>query len=169
MSINEQRVAYYEAGHAVACWSLGFRTKQATIISEGKASGFVTWLKALRFSSNSGLTRRSIGRYHDRIVCTLAGQEAQRRFKPKSIKSHHAATDGNVVADLLLRIHGEERERNCALRYLEARARNLVNHHWRLIELLASTLLECQTLTGKEVANTLQARSLAQVHGDSVT
>jgi ATP-dependent Zn protease len=65
---------------------------------------------------------------------------------------------------LLLRLHGEEKERNCAFKYLEATARNLVNHHWRMVEDLAKALLERQSLTGKEVRDVLRASLHAQMH-----
>jgi hypothetical protein len=127
-NIREQTAAYREAGHAIACWMLGFRAKRATIVSHDKPSAFLSWLRAPRFSRNSGLTRRSVLRYHDRIVCALAGLEAQRRIAPKSIGSCDALSDKAITVNLLLRLHGEERECNCAFRYLQARARDLVNN-----------------------------------------
>ena len=126
-------MAYREAGYTVACWSLGFRVKRATITSHDKPSEFLIWLRAAQFSCNSGLSQRSIVRYHDRIVCALAGLQAQRRVAPQSVKSRDANGDEAIASELLLRLHGEERERNCAFKYLEARSRNLVNHHWREI------------------------------------
>ena len=72
-------------------------------------------------------------RYHDRIVCALAGLQAQRRVALQSVRSRDPNGDEAVASELLLRLHGEERERNCAFKYLEARSRNLVNHHWREI------------------------------------
>jgi ATP-dependent Zn protease len=160
--LPRQAIAYDEAGRAVACWSLGFRIKPITIAPKGEASGFVTWLRGLRFSCNSGLTRRSVARYHDRIVCTLAGQQARRRFNPQGIRNKHLASDAELVTDLLLRLHGEERECNSALKYLEARARNLVDHHWCTIEDLAKALLEYQSLTGKEIADALRESRATQ-------
>jgi hypothetical protein len=161
--ISNQAMAYREAGYIVACWSLGFRVKRATISLHGKPSEFLTWLRAARFSSNSGLSRRSIVRYHDRIVCALAGLQAQRHVTPKGIRSRDANGDEAIAAELLLRLHGEERERNCAFKYLEARARNLVNHHWRMVEDLAIALLERQSLTGKEVGDVLRVSLQAQM------
>ena len=67
---------------------------------------------------------------------------------------------------MLLRLHGEERERNCAFKYLEARARNLVSHHWRTVEELAEVMLNYQSIAGKEVASILRASRLAQMHED---
>ena len=81
-------------------------------------------------------------RYHERFVCALAGLEAQRHAAPKAIRSSEAHSDEAIAANLLLRLHGEERERNCALRYLQVRAQKLVNNQWPLIEDLVKALIE---------------------------
>ena len=57
---------------------------------------------------------------------------------------------------------GKNRERNCAFKYLQARARNLVSHHWCTVEELAEVMLNYQSIAGKEVANILRASRLAQ-------
>jgi hypothetical protein len=160
--ISDQAMAYREAGYTVACWSLGFRVKRATITSHGKPSEFLTWLRAARFSCNSGLSRRSMMRYHDRIVCTLAGLQAQRHVTPKGTRTGDAHSDEVIVANLLLRLHGEERERSCAFRYLQARARNFVNNQWPLIEHLAKVLIEHKIVTSKELLKMLREHRIAQ-------
>ena len=165
--MSDQAMAYREAGYTVACWSLGFRVRRATITLHGKPSEFLSWLRAARFSRYSGLSRRSMMRYHDRIVCALAGLQAQRRFARQSVRSDDAYGDEAMASELLLRLHGEERERICAFRYLQARARNLVSNQWPLIEDLAKGLLKSQSLTGKEIAGILQASRLAQMQEGS--
>ena len=87
-------------------------------------------------------------------------------LSPQSVKSRDANGDEAIASELLLRLHREERERNCAFKYLEARARNLANHHWRMIEALAKALLERQSLTGKEVRAVLAASFQAQMQED---
>ena len=52
-------------------------------------------------------------------------------------------------------------------KYLEAKAPNLVSHHWRTVEELAEKMLNYQSIAGKEVANILRASRLAQMHEDS--
>ena len=106
-------------------------------------------------------------RYHDRIVCALAGLQAQRRVARQSFRGSDANGDEAIASELLLRLHGEERERICAFRYLQARARNLVSKQWPLIEDLAKGLLKYQSLTGKEIAGILQANRLAQMQEGS--
>ena len=113
--------AYREAGYTVACRSLGFRVRRATIPLNGKPSEFLSWLRRARFSRYSGLSRRSMMRYHDRIVCALAGLQAQRRVARQSDRSSDANGDEAIASELLLRLHGEERERICAFAAILAR------------------------------------------------
>jgi hypothetical protein len=77
---------------------------------------------------------------------------------------YQTTSDYSAAADFLLSLHGEEKVRNCASKYLQARTRNLVSNpvNWRFIQDLAKALLERQTLTGKEVENVLQASERAQ-------
>jgi hypothetical protein len=165
--MSDQAMAYREAGYTVACRSLGFRVRRATIPLNGKPSEFLSWLRRARFSRYSGLSRRSMMRYHDRIVCALAGLQAQRRVARQSDRSSDANGDEAIASELLLRLHGEERERICAFRYLQARARNLVSNQWPLIEDLAKELLTYQSLTGKEIADILQASRYVEIQEGS--
>ena len=100
-------------------------------------------------------------RYHDRIVCDARRASGRKACRPP----------GHIfffffASELLLRLHGEERECICAFRYLQARARNFVSKQWPLIEDLAKGLLKSQSLTGKEIAGILQANRLVQVQED---
>ena len=158
--------AHHEAGHAVANWKLGFKIRKVTIVpSDGPLGTTTTKGLALRASEYGKLTGRRIGYYHDMIVSQLAGEEAQRRFDPRSIRRDHTARDYRSEKELLKRLHGDA-EKECfhAFRYLRERARNFVNHpiNWRLIEDLARALLERRTLTGEEVKGVLRASMDAQ-------
>jgi hypothetical protein len=78
-----------------------------------------------------------------RVVMLLAGEEAQRRFNPKSIRKYHAAADHGSVIEVLTRLHLDAEECRCAFRYLLARTRNLISNPWyrRRIEDLAKALI----------------------------
>ena len=165
---SKQTIAYHEAGHAVADHVLGFKIKDVTIVPKEGTLGAVTSLRPWRFSDRSGVTLKSIAHFHGRIISALAGKESQRRFSPKSIRTHQAASDYDTVGDLLLRLHGEETEASLAFKYLQARTRNLVSHpqKWRQIQDLASALLEHQTLSGQEVKAVLRASLQVQMQED---
>ena len=158
--------AYHEAGHAVADWRHGFKLKRATIVPKGDSAGSVSstlrlHFRRLEYSNPSGAT---IGRYHERIVSLLAGRTAQRHFKPQSVRSWHASSDLHAATDLLCRLHGYGKEATRAFEYLEVRARNLVTqrHNWRMIQDLARTLMQRQTMTGPEIEATLRASMTSQ-------
>lgn len=148
-------VAYHEAGHAMADFRLGFKIKHVSVLPDVVSAG--------RTRSNLGLNLRSLAfdtpsaaalaRCHEKVISLLAGREAQRRFRPQSVRSHMAENDRKSAVDILWRIHPERKEMRAALKYLEARTRNLIRDckNWRLIEDLAGALVESGSLDGQEV------------------
>jgi len=82
----------------------------------------------------------------------LAGQAAQRCFSPDSVQPYHASNDHENVAALLSELHAKE-EMTHVIRYLEAKAKNLVENpmHWRVVQHLAKSLMKHRTLTGEQV------------------
>jgi hypothetical protein len=168
LRLNSPPVAYHEAGHAVAQWRFGFKIKEVTIVPDGEVAGSVSHKRSLRLYRLEWEipTGKQLGRYHDLIVTTLAWEEAQRRFRPRSVRRDRSAGDYRFVNELLLRLHGEaEPERLAAFRYLQLRARHFVNHpeNWLLIEALAKALLERQMLSGEEVKQVILASFEAQL------
>jgi ATP-dependent Zn protease len=160
--------AYHEAGHAFFDWKFHFKIKQVTIVPGDASLGTATtkYFQFRRLEYGRPDNGKQIGRYHDRIVTLLAGEEAQRRFDPKSIRKHHAAGDNDSAKELLMRLHPDaEEECRYAFRYLCARTRNLVSDpkNWRQIEGLATALLERRTLSGEEVDDVIRKSENAQM------
>ena len=100
-------IAYHEAGHAIAQWILGFKIKEVTIVPYDEVAGSVSYQRSLRLYRLEWETPtgKRLGRYHDLIVTTLAGEEAQRRFSPRSVRRDRSAGDYRFVNDLLYRLH----------------------------------------------------------------
>ena len=179
MSQNEQATAYHEAGHAFADWHFNFRVKRASIVAnqKGNSAGHVLTktglpFRSLEYTSPSGAR---IGRFHEHVVSLLAGQAAQQHYRRSSVRSYHAASDRNAIADILSTLHSTS-ELPHVIRYLDAKARNLIEcpMHWFVIQHLAAELLRRKTMTGEEVETTiregfdLHMRSrLAQRHNKS--
>jgi ATP-dependent Zn protease len=159
--------AYHEAGHAFADRYFHFKIKQVTIVPDEESLGTArTKYFQFRRLGYGKLSGAQIGRYHDRIVTLLAGEEAQRRFDPHTIRAHQAEGDLCAVRELLFRLHpDQENEASHAFKYLQARTRNLINDPitWRRIQDLAKALLERKTLTGEEVNDVLVASMQAQM------
>ena len=158
MSRKPHATAYHEAGHAFADWHFGFTVKRATIMPKGGTAGHVATTTRLHFRSleYSNPSGARIGRLHERVVSLLAGHEAQRRYSPSSVRSYHARSDREKVADLLVTLHSKE-ELPHVLRYLQAKAANLVERplHWRAIRHLAGLLVKHKTMTGEQVTEAI--------------
>ncbi len=93
---------------------------------------------------------KHLARYHDYAIAVFAGSEAQRRFNPHSVKAFSASKDCSAINNLLVACMADgKRKSPYAFKYLQARARNLVNQpsNWRRILDLAKALLERKTLT----------------------
>jgi len=158
---NEQATAYHEAGHAFADWHFNFRVKRASIVANKKdnSAGHVLTKTGLPFRSleHTSPSGARIGRFHDHVVSLLAGQAAQRRYRQSSVRSYHAVSDRNAIADILFTLHSTG-ELPHVIRYLEAKARNLIEcpMHWFVIQYLAEELLRRKTMTGEEVETTIR-------------
>jgi hypothetical protein len=152
--------AYHEAGHALAHHVLGWGNGEVSIVADKECVGSARigdgarlrrLLRQLEFGTINALL---IAKCHEHILCLLAGKEAQRKFRPKSIRSYMARFDYSAAAEFLVSLYPDPKERNAASRYLVLRTRNLISGatHWRMIQDLAAALLKRRTLTGDEVS-----------------
>jgi hypothetical protein len=188
MTQKERRLwltAYHEAGHAVAYFLLGFRIARVSVIPDegslGHVRGYKKSRRTLDFIETVGAfpdraESAKIARWHDEVVCTLAGMEAVRLFMPGS-KFRQGTHAGHLVTlkkpmfglaagtkvrfgahgdvpsafDILSRLHGDD-EAQLVYRWLALRARSLVKHNFARpgIEALAKALVEKREMSGKE-------------------
>ena len=100
MSLDKRVTAYHEAGHAFADWKYKFKVKKASIVPNPKDGSAVHVLtrtglhfRSLEYGNPSGAR---IGRLHERIVSMLAGHAAQHRYRPSSVRPHHAGSESRV-------------------------------------------------------------------------
>ena len=122
--------AYHEAGHAVADRVLGFRVKQISIVRDAKKGleGFSKSNTRFNVEAMEYPTRERRAYYHDYVVALFSGEEAQRRFSPRSVRNWQGWSDRRTIIEVLTRMHGEGEEFKHIQRYLWQRARNLVNN-----------------------------------------
>ena len=178
------RTAYHEAGHAVAIFLHGFRIARVSIVpSEGNLGhvrGYRKRRSMLDFIETCGAfpdkqESAMIARWHDDVVCTLAGMEAVRLFMPGA-KFRFGTVGGEVVTlekpgtkvrlrahgddpnafDILMRLHGEE-EARLVYRWLALRARHTVEHSFARpgIKALAEALIEKREISGRAVRSVI--------------
>jgi hypothetical protein len=131
--------AHHEAGHAIVAHKLGVTVRSVSIDQDG---GGVT--KHNRIVGNERA-----------ILISLAGPYAQRRYAPKShwrARSHtgfKSGRDFDDVVDLIYAMHGTGKAAEAYHRYVEARAEQPVEQHWKQIEHLAQQLVQHGTVTGE--------------------
>lgn len=150
--------AYHEAGHAVAKKVLGLKLRSATIVPRGDYQGFVTGpiginVQRLRYDIFSV---NEVSRWHNEIIVLMAGAQAQRKYKPRSVRPYMIAADNANIQTILECVHPRNEHRTI-INWLRVRTENLINHpkHWRYVEDVAVALLENRTLTGDDISKIL--------------
>jgi ATP-dependent Zn protease len=134
--------AHHEAGHAVAAIVRGVRVKHATIAPSGNRAGHIRLL---------GRVPTQTGAMHDRGMIALAGEAAQRRFSPRSVRRHHGGSDREAVRRFALDASGSAKVAQCLVDLWQAQADDLVQARWATIQRIAAALLERQTIDGAEL------------------
>jgi hypothetical protein len=97
---QRRATAYHEAGHVVAAIIQGIRLgrKGTSIIPDVDSAGRAHIRKGFKGNPEyemSGSTRLGAER---RAIVSLAGEAAQRKFRPSSIRRYHAREDGIMLS-----------------------------------------------------------------------
>lgn len=146
--------AFHEAGHALADYRLDLGVKRVRIVQIGDSAGSASSTVRMDFAALQHETpnRKLLAFWHDVVISRLAGREAQRRFKPHSVRSYQSRDDMEGVNNILCQLHPEN-EQGAVYQYLKIRTRNLIGQktNWRMIQDLAHVLIEKRLLRGDEV------------------
>jgi hypothetical protein len=161
--MKAETIAYHEAGHAVMAWLLHVPIRRATIVAEEEAgsAGHVHHGKLNRRTREdielSGGDPFSPSRLQaeKRVMISMAGEVAQRFFRPGSVRSHHSDSDRAYITDILTRYSwaNEKGVIDCRLHYrlLQHWTERMLKAKWPLVKAVAAALLEHRTLSGKQI------------------
>jgi hypothetical protein len=102
--MQDSVTAYHEAGHAVIAWQYGIYLGRATIEPNEDYQGVVVG------NLTAGIVKLDLGAIPPRVqrrienyaILSLAGEAAQRRFNPRSVRKHHGHSDRQNVITLRL-------------------------------------------------------------------
>lgn len=154
-----KRVAYHEAGHAVAACQLGLRFGQVTIKGDEAAHGRVVLSGRLDLSTSSVRVDTIL----KHLCVTLAGVTAEKkamgRVGPDSFGyprefGDRAVGDAAATGHLLEYIAGnDDEEARLFNKWARHRTERLIDQHWEWIESVANALLEQDSLTYDEVTD----------------
>jgi hypothetical protein len=100
-------------------------------------------------------------RAEKRVMRLLAGEVAQRRYNPRSVRWRHAESDRNQSLDILFKYSPYEDALDVNHHYemLREWTVSLIEQHWHLVEAVAKALLEHRELSGTQVRAVIQAAS----------
>jgi len=167
---RDRKVAFHEAGHAVASWFVGHVARKVTIEAEGDSDGHVLHHYPRWFVNdmNSGATSaRTQKRIEDAIVISLAGTIAQHKGCPGSVRHYQGREDRLNAAQLADAVCWSDIERFAFIKWLRIRAETLIRAKWDIVDAVARTLIRERTLSREKlkaivvaVSDASQARRL---------
>lgn len=136
-----EATAHHEAGHAVAAVMRGIKIGHVTIKGDQEAAGHIRFLRP----------SKGLEQLHKRGMIALAGEAAQRRFNPRSIRRHHGAGDREAVLAFALDACGSTRQAGALVKLWTIQAAEFVDARWTAIQRVAAELLTRQTLAHDDV------------------
>jgi len=150
---QRRATAYHEAGHAVIGEALGVHMKTTSIVPGEGFDGQVRFRRVLRASDldGSGNGDRTRLRIERQIMVSYAGEAAQRRHRPRSVRPHHYQSDYQIIADLLRSLWAPGPSADAFAKWLALRTAEMVALHWPQIKRVAAALMERGSLSGEEV------------------
>ena len=154
-SSTQEVVAYHEAGHAVAAWRLGIALRRAGItIVPDRAEGNLGSVSHVQFINRNFQWRdydRDRIRAEKLAQLSLAGEIAQRRFSPRSVRRYHGESDRRSAIDLLSPFT-DIKELEAWLKLLYIRTENMFSNPdvWNAVKRLAAALMQKRTICAKE-------------------
>ena len=157
-----EKVAYHEAGHAMASWVLKIQFSEVSIISDDESEGRVTNRLPDSFFDDSNVNRQR-RLFEKHILILLAGGLAEEKLtRQEDIDGN--ASDYKSAAELALRTTGSEAEANAFLLRLTERARNMVDlpTYWAAIEALAAVLLHSKKLSARKAREIMRQASIGR-------
>jgi len=141
MGENRVKIAYHEAGHAVAAVVLGLEVEMASIVPEGDILGHVVAPEPIDSSLECWIARATM------LWCgPLAAQRHFGAFIDDGGSDDHESIDvfGDCAAIGAGELGGFKE-------WTRARAMSVLNANWSAVTAVALALLEHDTLTGDEI------------------
>jgi hypothetical protein len=150
---QEEASAYHEAGHAVVAVLLGIRIGKegASIIPECDTEGWVHLRKGFSGNPKYDNNIRVRDGLETRVMISLAGEAAQRHFRPSSVRSDQGMSDRHHAVNELSYLASSPEELEPYLKWLDIRVNRMIACHWKQTATVANALLEKKRLSAKEV------------------
>lgn len=145
--------AYHEAGHAAMVHLEGYAVLSCTVEHREGLAGGVIWNNPLAVHASElpeDHDRQAAMRSVARIA--LAGDAAQRRFRPTSWRRHQGRADREAALMLALRLVSSADQAAALMEGLEGQVRRAMDEQWPLVEAIAAALIRDGYLHGSAFA-----------------
>jgi hypothetical protein len=161
--------AYHEAGHAVVKACLGLGYSGLSIVPDNDSWGRVESSKPEKPSTCAAIDRGD--RWHpsrlraEKLVMVLqAGDVAQWRYDPTSVRLSYSRSDYEKCNALLLNYDPDKKNPDADLHYylLQEWTESLIEQHWHLVEAVAKDLLDRDKLSGPQLRDVIRAANQKQ-------
>jgi len=140
---------------------IALRRKGVNIVpdKERGSSGSIFHVKAVSKDIASNRSGRDVLRAERLVQVSFAGEIAQRRYKPRSVRSHHGYSDRDHAANLLSYFATSQEELQVWLKLLRIRTENMFAPApvWRAVEKLAAALTVKRTISGKDATEIISS------------
>lgn len=159
---DEERLAYHEAGHAVACIELGLRFKSVSIIKNNKSLGRVLF-KNLNLGSDTDFNDRIKNKCVKYIISALAGPASEMKFM-KKVQSELSKQDFENATIVAQSINDSLIAANAHIKYLNLKAKSLFTDldsktnkpAWKKVQFIAHLLIKDGYLDYNEVKKAIE-------------
>lgn len=150
--LNRMRLAYHEAGHAVATWAFGIALRS---VVAGEAHGH-----AERAEEDDLLQARrgKCEMHRAAAIILLAGEAAQKRWQPQAPSNgcNQDRADARSHAEALGQELGDDSEHD-RIPELQRFAEQLIVEHWPQVKVLAHALVKHATIPGPTAVRIIES------------
>lgn len=153
-----KRTAYHEAGHAIACLSVGRAFGKATIVPEGDKLGYVSNPANYKFLdptiTSYSWDPKDLRKIREQIVVFLAGYASTEILLGRYVMRRWDSFDYQYILDLLDALYAGlgqdkevDKEVSAYIEYMELVTKNILRKNWSLVEKVADTLINERTMS----------------------
>lgn len=161
VSLSLMTICVHEAGHAVAHFLYKIPMKHVYIIPKGNTEGSVLSPDRRRYKIlNKNWKKRQSKSYAERLIkCALAGEVAQKQYKPGSVHQLHSSHDWQNAISFASSQSGsfEKAMAWCDNLLIQTKQDLCIEYNWTAILLLA------QTLKSRKFLSSQEARSIVEL------
>jgi hypothetical protein len=143
-------IAYHEAGHAVAGFTVRRPVEHVTIIPEEDSLGHVLYRPFQDFHPDRACDKKTLQRIEDTVFCLLAGYAAEWKHAGKP-NDRAASSDFHYAISLADHTHGSNRAVTTYFAYQMACVRDFMDlpSNWAAVKAIAAALLTHRRLSGR--------------------